>query len=167
MSPDHLVPAGDSQGERRTKAKWVAFRKLAAKGRIYAEFISVEDLRAKAERSLHELQKVLNGAKTPFFRADEVTSDAGRLGQDGRSGPAVRGNRGHGKEHAHLALGAYPGRESPRGLGGTVLVQLLRARRRHGRLLHLCFGIHNGGFESRTRGEGSFGSRAVRRCCPR
>lgn len=62
MSPKHLVPAGDSQGERRTKVKLAAFRKLAAKGRIYAEFNSVEDLRSKAELSLHELQKVLSEA---------------------------------------------------------------------------------------------------------
>src|ERR1035441_6792841 len=61
MSPKHLVPAGDSRGERRTKAK-LAFRKLATKGRIYAEFNSVEDLRAKALLSLHELQKVLSEA---------------------------------------------------------------------------------------------------------
>src|ERR1035437_4193873 len=62
MSPKHLVPAGDSQGESRTKGKLAAFRKLAAKGRIYAEFDSVEDLLAKAELSLHELQKQLSEA---------------------------------------------------------------------------------------------------------
>jgi hypothetical protein len=62
MSPTHQVPAGDSQGEGRTKAKRAAFRKLAAKGRIYAEFDSLEDLPAQALLSLHELQKILNGA---------------------------------------------------------------------------------------------------------
>jgi hypothetical protein len=64
MSPGHLAPVGDSQGKSRTKTKLAAFRKLAATGRIYAEFSSVEDLRAKAERSLHELQKVLNEANS-------------------------------------------------------------------------------------------------------
>jgi hypothetical protein len=62
MSPTHLVPAGDSQGERRNKAKLAAFRKLATKGRIYAEFNSLEDLRAKALLSLPALQKVLSEA---------------------------------------------------------------------------------------------------------
>jgi hypothetical protein len=57
-----LVPAGDSQGERRNKAKLAAFRKLATKGRIYAEFNSLEDLRAKALLSLPALQKVLSEA---------------------------------------------------------------------------------------------------------
>ncbi len=63
MSARHMVPAGDSQ-ERGTKTKLKAFRKLAAKGRIYSEFNSVDDLCAKAGLSLHELEKVLKVPST-------------------------------------------------------------------------------------------------------
>jgi tetratricopeptide (TPR) repeat protein len=75
MSPTHQAPVGDSQGKNRTKTKQAAFRKLAASGRIYAEFSSVEDLRAKAELSLHELQKVLNEANSgaaPQMQPDPI-----------------------------------------------------------------------------------------------
>jgi tetratricopeptide (TPR) repeat protein len=62
MSGKHLVPAGDSQSESRNKGKLSAFRKLAIKDRVYAEFDSLEDLRAKALLSLPALQKVLSEA---------------------------------------------------------------------------------------------------------
>jgi hypothetical protein len=61
MSEKHPVPAGDIQKESGTKTKLKAFRKLASKDRIYAEFDSVDDLRAKAGLSLHKLQHLLEG----------------------------------------------------------------------------------------------------------
>lgn len=60
MGPSHQVPASESQSEYGTKTKLENFRKLATQGRIYAEFNSVEELRAKALLSFHKLREVLN-----------------------------------------------------------------------------------------------------------
>jgi hypothetical protein len=58
MGPSHQVPVSESQSEYGTKTKLENFRKLATQGRIYAEFNSVEELRAKALLSFHNLREV-------------------------------------------------------------------------------------------------------------
>lgn len=63
MSPEHSVPARQAHATKRNTTKWEAFRKLAMKDRIYAEFESVEDLRVKAGLSLRKLHELL-GAPT-------------------------------------------------------------------------------------------------------
>jgi tetratricopeptide (TPR) repeat protein len=60
MSANHLVPASQTPAGRGDKTKLTAFRKLAMSNRISAEFDSVEDLRAKVQLSLKDLQEVLS-----------------------------------------------------------------------------------------------------------
>ncbi|MCI0467987.1 MAG: tetratricopeptide repeat protein, partial [Beijerinckiaceae bacterium] len=60
MHGDHPVPRTAVGAERGTKRKYESFLKLAKKDRIYAEFKSVEDLKAKAVQSLIKLCEVLD-----------------------------------------------------------------------------------------------------------
>ncbi len=60
MHPDHMVKAGQSQTEPGTEGKLKAFRDRARKGRIVAEFCSVDDLKANAIQSLYGLKAWLD-----------------------------------------------------------------------------------------------------------
>jgi Domain of unknown function (DUF4062) len=60
MHGDHPVPRTAVGAERGTKRKYESFLRLAKKDRIYAEFKSVEDLKAKAVQSLIKLREVLD-----------------------------------------------------------------------------------------------------------
>jgi hypothetical protein len=69
MHDDHLVPRSAVGAERGVDDKHAAFVALAKGDRIYAEFKSVDDLRAKCVQSLVELRKVLEmSGKTPQSR---------------------------------------------------------------------------------------------------
>jgi Mrp family chromosome partitioning ATPase len=66
MHDEHLVPRSAVNAEsdlEREKLK--AFVDLAKKDRIYAEFKSVDDLKAKAVQSLVKLREALDGQTTP------------------------------------------------------------------------------------------------------
>jgi hypothetical protein len=65
MHPEHPTPSGEVGKETGAKQKLRAFVQRAKKDRIYAEFKSVEDLRAKAEKSLVKLREVLDERSTP------------------------------------------------------------------------------------------------------
>jgi tetratricopeptide (TPR) repeat protein len=65
MHDDHPVPRRAVGAERETQEKYDAFVKLAKRGRIYAEFTSVDDLKAKAVQSLVELRRVLETSAAP------------------------------------------------------------------------------------------------------
>ncbi len=80
MHDEHPVPKREVGKERGVKRKFESFVRLAKKDRIYAEFKSVEDLKAKAVQSLAALRKLLdarapghsNGSEEP-----ETTSQRG------------------------------------------------------------------------------------------
>src|SRR5262245_45488377 len=59
MHDDHPVPRSAVGSERGAEDKYQSFVALAKKDRIYAEFKSVDDLKAKCVQSLVELRKVL------------------------------------------------------------------------------------------------------------
>jgi len=60
MHDDHPVPKHAVNKERGSKTKLEAFVGLAQRDRIYAEFKSVDDLKAKAVQSLIRLREVLD-----------------------------------------------------------------------------------------------------------
>ncbi len=60
MHQEHLVPMGAVTEEHGTKQKLESFLRLAKKDRIYAEFKSVDDLKAKTVQSLVRLREVLD-----------------------------------------------------------------------------------------------------------
>jgi tetratricopeptide (TPR) repeat protein len=64
MHNDHPVTRRAVGEERGSEEKYDAFVKLAKKDRIYAEFKSVDDLKAKAVQSLVELRRVLEPSAT-------------------------------------------------------------------------------------------------------
>jgi tetratricopeptide (TPR) repeat protein len=65
MHEDHPVPRRAVGAERGVKRKFEAFVKLAKKDRIYAEFKSVDDLKAKAVQSLVKLREILERSAAP------------------------------------------------------------------------------------------------------
>lgn len=65
MHDDHPVPRRAVGEERGVEEKYNAFLKLAKTGRIYAEFTSVDDLKAKAVQSLVELRRILEASTIP------------------------------------------------------------------------------------------------------
>ncbi|MEA2894150.1 MAG: hypothetical protein QOI05_4943 [Bradyrhizobium sp.] len=76
MHDDHPVPRRAVGEERGAEQKYDAFVKLAKTGRIYAEFTSVDDLKAKAVQSLVELRKILERSTTP----GKINSDRSNRG---------------------------------------------------------------------------------------
>jgi tetratricopeptide (TPR) repeat protein len=76
MSGNHLVPAKELHTEPGSEEKLAAFRALASKDRIYAEFDSVDDLRAKAALSLHKLQELLRETSAPVSTPVATVPDA-------------------------------------------------------------------------------------------
>jgi uncharacterized protein DUF4062 len=69
MHDDHLVPrsAVTAEGDSE-RAKLKAFIELAKKDRIYAEFKSVDDLKAKTVQSLVKLREAIEKRVTPPLR---------------------------------------------------------------------------------------------------
>jgi tetratricopeptide (TPR) repeat protein len=65
MHDDHPVPRRAVGEERGAEDKYLAFVALAKKDRIYAEFKSADDLKAKAVQSLVKLREVLEGFPAP------------------------------------------------------------------------------------------------------
>nr|WP_294553917.1 DUF4062 domain-containing protein [uncultured Rhodopila sp.] len=65
MHADHPVPRSAVNAEPATAGKLAAFIELAKKDRIYAEFTSVDDLKAKVVQTLALLKDVLDKAASP------------------------------------------------------------------------------------------------------
>jgi tetratricopeptide (TPR) repeat protein len=65
MHDEHEVPRRAVGAERGVEQKFEAFVQLAKKDRIYAEFKSVDDLKAKAVQSLVKLREVLERSAAP------------------------------------------------------------------------------------------------------
>jgi hypothetical protein len=65
MHADHPVPRSVVNAEAATAGKLAAFIELAKKGRIYAEFTSVDDLKAKVVQTLARLKDLLDKAASP------------------------------------------------------------------------------------------------------
>jgi hypothetical protein len=82
MHEEHLVPRSAVKKERDTEQKFEAFVELAKKNRIYSEFKSVEDLKAKAIQSLVKLREVLDK------RANSTEQDSVSNGQQAQPVPA-------------------------------------------------------------------------------
>ena len=72
MHDDHPVPRGAVGKEKGTEKKLEDFIALARKDRIYAEFTSVDDVKAKAAQSLVDLRRVLD-------RRDGVSGPGGEF----------------------------------------------------------------------------------------
>ena len=72
MHDDHPVPRGAVGKERGTEKKLEDFIALARKDRIYAEFTSVDDVKAKAAQLLVDLRRVLD-------RRDGVSGPGGEV----------------------------------------------------------------------------------------
>ena len=62
MHDDHLVPRSAVGEERGVQEKYDAFVKVAKRGQVYAEFTSVDDLKAKAVLSLVKLREILESS---------------------------------------------------------------------------------------------------------
>jgi hypothetical protein len=65
MHADHPVPRSVVNAEAATAGNLIAFIELAKKGRIYAEFKSVDDLKAQVIQTLARLKEVLDKAASP------------------------------------------------------------------------------------------------------
>jgi len=65
MHEDHPVPRRAVGAERGVEQKLEAFVQVAKKDRIYAEFKSVDDLKAKAVQSLVKLREILERSTAP------------------------------------------------------------------------------------------------------
>src|SRR5215472_7311791 len=75
MHDDHPVPKHAVNKEGGSKKKLQAFVRLAQKDRIYAEFKSVEDLKAKAVQSLISLREALDKRALVDSSSSENTAD--------------------------------------------------------------------------------------------
>ena len=73
MHDDHPVPKSAVGAGRGSEEKLAAFLTLAKKGRIYAEFTSVDDLKAKAVQSLVELREELERRTKPKSLSEPAT----------------------------------------------------------------------------------------------
>jgi len=82
MGEDHPVSKRDVETDGEKRRKLESFRALAKKGRIYAEFDSFEDFRAKAIQSVAELRRHIEGNPRVAARFEYVR-DLGR-GEMGR-----------------------------------------------------------------------------------
>src|SRR5262249_10425009 len=60
MHDDHPVPKRELEKAQVDREKYESFLQLAKKDRIYAEFKSVDDLKAKAVQSLVKLREALD-----------------------------------------------------------------------------------------------------------
>jgi hypothetical protein len=69
MHEDHPVPRRAVGAERGVERKFKAFVQLVKKDRIYAEFKSVDDLKAKAVQSLVKLREIRERSAAPISAA--------------------------------------------------------------------------------------------------
>src|SRR5262245_19749650 len=86
MHHDHPVPMGEIGREHGVKQKYNSFLRLAKKVRIYAEFKSAEDLKAKAVQLLIKLREVLDRrAQRDLSNKRDATGDSQRAAGKQRS----------------------------------------------------------------------------------
>jgi hypothetical protein len=84
MHDDHPVPRRAVGAEQSDRQKYESFLQLAKTDRIYAEFKSVDDLKAKAIQSLIKLREVLDKRAQPGLSTSRDAADPAHGADDKR-----------------------------------------------------------------------------------